>query len=88
MEGYFLGTRSFLTDEFGSAKGTAQMSATSGTKFYGSILIFNTIAFIDPEFHIDPAWFALNPDTTLSIPEGVGNGMTSVLNLILWASLA
>jgi hypothetical protein len=76
VEGNILGAEDILTDAFGHAKKTVYMSAGAST-FVGAVpWESSAMAFLDPEFHIDAAWLALNPGATLSLPQGVGNSIT------------
>jgi len=78
VRGNFYGTAGILTDELGDATANVSMFATSATRGNHPLLTFETVAYIDPEFHIDPEWLALNPGATLSLPDGVGNSITAV----------
>jgi len=80
VTGNMFGAVPLLTDQFGLATATVtmQISASTLANSQSHIQIFNAMAYIDPEFHIDPDWLALNPGATLSLPEGVGNSITAV----------
>jgi hypothetical protein len=78
VRGNFYGYTGILTDEFGDATAYVSTYATSVTGGNHPLLTFETVAYIDPYFYIDPEWLALNPGATLSLPEGVGNSITPV----------
>lgn len=67
VTGNMYGTVALLTDQFGLATATVSLSASAGTWVGGpsDLQNFNAMAFIDPEFHIDADWLALNPGATL-----------------------
>lgn len=76
--GNFHGIQNILTDASGYATTTVNISAGARSIVSGAAFDSFAVAFIDPEFHIDPTWLALNPGASLSLPEGVGNAITSV----------
>lgn len=69
-----------LTDSTGHARADIVLAvATSAFKnIFNSQITFRSTAYADPYFYIDPAWLADHPGSSLIIPEGVGNQVSSV----------
>jgi hypothetical protein len=79
FEGTFEGIINVLTDADGNATKTVHMFASATAKVaFEPVLIDKAGAFLDPQFHIDPDWLALNPGAFLSFPDGVGNSLPSI----------
>ncbi len=76
--GNFQGTFSLFTNAFGHATTRIEMQAAATAIISGANFSSRASAWIDPSFQIDPAFLALNPGSSLSLPDGVGNAISAV----------
>ncbi|MDC8774464.1 PEP-CTERM sorting domain-containing protein [Paucibacter sp. hw8] len=76
--GFFIGKFNVLTDASGFATRRVSMMASASSISSGASFSASAYAFLDPEFHIDPTWLALNPGASVLVPEGVGNAISPV----------
>ena len=86
--GWFNGTTGVQTDASGQAVLSVRLFAQSSARWTGGTATARTAAFIDPAFWIAPDWLAAHPETTLTLPDGVGNAVSAVPEPGSWALLA
>jgi hypothetical protein len=88
LKGTFADTVGIETDASGHASTYVQLQALSMASWKGGLATTTTTAFIDPAFSIAPDWLAAHPETTLTLPEGVGNAVAAVPEPGSWALLS
>lgn len=79
ISGFFAGGMSVLTGADGYGKFNVSMTALAYSAACCSNFTSNASAFIDPQFWIAPEYLSEHFDAALILPEGVGNGMVTVV---------
>jgi hypothetical protein len=77
VAGWFNGRTGIALDGSGSGVVTVILSA-SAFAHVGNVGSVSATAFIDPAFSIAPDYLAVHPETTLTLPTGVGNAVAAV----------
>lgn len=77
VAGWFTGRTGIALDGSGTGVVTVILSA-SASAHVGKVGSASATAFIDPAFWIAPDYLAIHPETTLTLPDGVGNAVAAV----------
>lgn len=80
VDGLFTGIVLIPTNAFGQGVGVVELDADANVNGYGNAYGLTGVssAFADPILRIDPTYLAAYPNTTLTLPDGVGNASTTV----------
>lgn len=76
LSGSFQGSLGMLTDVNGMVSGSVQISAGALVRVIAGTAV--ATSYVDPSLHINAAYLATYPSTTLTLTPGVGNAIAAV----------